>query len=161
MNERDRVRWARALSLTGWMFVLAYLGLITSQVRRAFAITNASFDDGLWWQRVETISFVSAPQNLMVLVPAAASAAIGTVLVRGVVDRSIVTIGQLVRVVAGIGYVVILLAALGIVGIFFRSADGVGDVSAFMLRLGGIAMSVAIIRICLEAEQMSRGALGR
>ncbi len=47
----------------------------------------------------------------------------------------------------------IVIAALGIVGIFFRNADSVADLSAFVLRLGGIAMAIAIIRICREAER--------
>lgn len=137
------------------MFVAAYLGYITWQVRRALAITEGSFEDGLWWQRIEQISFLSLPQNVMVLVAAAAAAVVGTVLVRGVVDSAILSLAQLVRVVAGLGYVVILIAGLGIVGIFFRNPDTVGDLAAFVLRLGGIAMSVAVIRLCLEAERSS------
>ena len=153
MSEQERLRWARTLALVGWLFVLAYVGFIMWQVRRAFLITEGSFEDGLWWQRVEQISFLSLPQNLMVLVPAAACAALGTVLVRSQVDPTVVNLSQLTRVVAGIASVVIIIAALGIVGIFFRNADGVGDLAAFVLRLGGIAMAVAVIRICLEAER--------
>jgi len=138
--------------MAGWMFVIAYLFFIMWQVRRAFLITEGSFEDGLWWQRIEQISFLSLPQNLMVLVPAAAAAAIGSVIVRDLVDHSVIHLAQLVRIVAGLGYVVILIALLGIAGIFFRNADSVGDLAAFVLRLGGIAMSVGIIRICLEAE---------
>lgn len=153
MSDLERLRWARALATSGWLFVLAYVGFIMWQVRRAFLITEGSFEDGLWWQRIEQISFLSLPQNLMVLVPAAACAALGTVLVRSLVDHTVVSLSQLARIVAGLGSVVILLAALGIVGIFFRNADSVGDLAAFVLRLGGIAMAVAIIRICLEAER--------
>ena len=153
MSDPERLRWARALVTAGWLFVLAYVGFIMWQVRRAFMITEGSFEDGLWWQRIEQISFLSLPQNLMVLVPAAGCAALGTVLVRSLVDHTVVNLSQLTRVVAGLGGVVIVIAALGIVGIFFRNADGVGDLAAFVLRLGGIAMALAIIRICLEAER--------
>ena len=153
MNDDERIRWARALAFAGWMFVVAYLGFITWQIRRAFAIREGSFEDGLWWQRIEQISFLSLPDNLVVLVPAAAAAAFGTVLVRDVVDRSVLSLAQLVRVVAGLGYVVVAIATLGIIGIFFRNPDSVGDLAAFLLRLGGIAMAVAVIRICLEAER--------
>lgn len=147
------MRWARALINAGWMFVLAYLGFVTWQVRRAFAISEGSFEDGLWWQRIEQMSFLALPQNLMVLVPAAAAAAVGAVLVRGVVDRSVLRLAQLIRVVAGTSAVVIVIAVLGIVGIFFRNPDSVGDLAALVLRIGGILMSVAMIRICLEADQ--------
>ena len=84
--------------MAGWMFVLAYVGFIMWQVRRAFLITEGSFEDGLWWQRIEQISFLSLPQSLMVLVPAAACAALGTVLVRSLVDHSVVNLSQLTRV---------------------------------------------------------------
>lgn len=141
------------MSFAGWMFVAAYLGFITWQVRRAFAIREGSFEDGLWWQRIEQISFLTLPDNVMVLVPAAAAGAIGTVLVRGVVDASVLSLAQLVRIVAGLAYVVIAIATLGIIGIFFRKPDSVGDLAAFVLRLGGIAMAIAMIRICLEAER--------
>ncbi|NNE12898.1 MAG: hypothetical protein HKN41_11725, partial [Ilumatobacter sp.] len=50
-DEQERLRWARALTTTGWLFVLAYVGFIMWQVRRAFLITESSFEDGLWWQR--------------------------------------------------------------------------------------------------------------
>jgi hypothetical protein len=153
MSDDERVRWARTLAASGWLFVLAYVGFITWQVRRAFLITEGSFEDGLWWQRIEQISFLSLPENVMVLVPAAGAAAVGTLLVRGIVDHSVLSLTQLVRIVAGLGYVVILIAALGIIGIFFRNADSVGDLAAFILRLGGIAMAIAIIRICLETER--------
>ncbi len=135
------------------MFVLAYLGFVTSQVRRAFARSEGSFEDGLWWQRVEQISSVARPENVMVLVPAAAAAAAGTLLVRAVVDRSVLRLAQLVRVVAGLCAVVIAIAVLGIIGVFFRNADSIEDLAALLLRLGGILMSVAMIRICLEAER--------
>lgn len=155
MGDLERLRWARALATAGWLFVLAYVGFITWQVRRAFLITEASFEDGLWWQRIEQISFISQPQILMVLVPAAACAALGTVLVRTLVDHAVVTLSQLTRVVAGLGGVAAVIAALGIIGIFFRNADGVGDLGAFVRGLGGIAIAVAIIRICLEGERTS------
>lgn len=154
MSELEQLRWARALATAGWLFVLAYVGYIMWQVRRAFLITEGSFEDGLWWQRVEQISFLSLPQNLMVLVPAAACAALGRVLVRAAVDHAVINLSQLTRVVAGLALVAIVIAALGIVGIFFRNADSVGDLAAFVLRIGGIAMAVGIIRICLEAERV-------
>ena len=74
MSDDEAIRWARATGLAGWLFLLAYLGVVTGQVRRAASLSSASFDDGLWWQRVETISFAAIPQNLIVLVPAAAAA---------------------------------------------------------------------------------------
>lgn len=137
------------------MFVLAYLGVVAGIVRRASRIRVASFDDGVWWQRVETISFASLPQNLIVLVPAAVAGVVGTIMVRPVVDQSVIWLRQLVRATAGTCYVVIVIAALGILGLFFRSGDNVGDVEQMLSRLGGAAMAYGMIRLCLEAERTS------
>ena len=153
MGDDDAIRWARAASVAGWMFLLAYLGVVTGLVRRAASTKTGSFEDGLWWQRVETISFAAMPQNLVVLAPAVAAAAVGTVVSRRVIDPSVILLHQLVRVAAGTCYVVIVIGAFGIAGVFFRNPDNVNDVTALLGRLGGILMSVGMIRLCLEAER--------
>ncbi len=153
MSDDEAIRWARATGLAGWLFLLAYLGVVTGQVRRAASLSSASFDDGLWWQRVETISFAAIPQNLVVLVPAAAAAVVGTVIARSVIDRSVIHLRQLVRLTAGTCYVAIVIAAFGIIGVFVRNSDAVGDVSALLGRVGGILMAVGMIKLCLEAER--------
>lgn len=153
MNEHDRLRWARVLTTAGWLFVLAYFAFLTSQVRRAFALQRASFDDGLWGQRIEIISFATIPQNLVILVPAAAAAVAGTLLAREVVDRGDIWLAQLVRVVAGLSYMVIVVAVLGIVAVFWRDPDGVTDVATILGRVGGIAAALGMLRVCLEAER--------
>lgn len=153
MNVHDRVRWGRALTTAAWLFVVAYLAFVTSTVRRVTRVREGSFEDGAWGQRVEILSFVSLPQNLIVLVPAAAAGVAATLLVGSIVDRREIWLAQLVRVVAGLGYVVIAIAVLGIVGVFFRSPDSVGDVDAVLNRVGGILISIALIRVCVEAER--------
>ncbi len=153
MIDSERVRWARALLLAGWLFLLAYLGIVASLVRRATAIRTASFEDGLWWQRIEQISQSTIPQSVVVLAPAVAAGVTGTLLVRSVVDRSVLWLAQLVRVIAGVCVVVIVIATLGIVGIFFRTPDAITDLQATFLRLGGILMAIAMLRLCWESEQ--------
>lgn len=141
--------------MAGWLFLLAYLFIIVFLTRRAAAISEASFEDGLWWQRVETMSSVATPQNLVVLAPAAAAAIAGTLLARPVVDRVVLALAQLTRLIAGICFVVIALALLGLLGIFFRNYDGIADLQSFLLRLGGILMAAAMVRLCFEAERSS------
>ncbi|MDJ0769216.1 MAG: hypothetical protein QNJ12_10495 [Ilumatobacter sp.] len=154
MNDDERVRWARALTTAGWLFVLAYLTYLVGQIRRAFAITTASFEDGIWGQRVEQVSFATLPQNVIIAVPAAIAAVAATLLVRDLVDRREIWLAQLVRIVAGLGYMIIGLAVLGIVGLLFRNPDGVGDFVQFLGRIGGIMLGAAMIRVCLEAERL-------
>jgi hypothetical protein len=154
LAERDRQRWAMTLTTAGWLVLVAYLLLLIAQIRRAFAITVASFEDGVWGQRIETVSFVTLPQNLVILVPAAAAGVAAVMLLR---DTPEVLHGswarQLVRVVAGLCYVVVALAVLGIVDVLMQTPDSVGGTAAILTRVGGILMAIGMIRVCLEAER--------
>jgi hypothetical protein len=152
VNEQDRIRWARALVFAGWMFVLAYLAFLVSQIRRAAAVSEASFEDGVWGQRIEQVSFATLPQNVVVLVPAVIAVVAAAWLVRALVDPVVVHVSRLIRTVAGFAFLVIALALLGITEVFFRNFDPVGDVTAILLRLGGVLIGVAIVRVCTEAE---------
>jgi ABC-type sugar transport system permease subunit len=153
VNDDDRVRWARALTSAGWLFVFAYLAFVTSTVRRAAQIRSSSFDDGVWGQRIETVSFVAIPQNLIVLAPAAVAAVAASLVAASIVDRTEIWLAQLVRVVAGVSYVIVAVATIGIVAVFFRNPDAAGDLESVLSRLGGVLMSLAMIRVCLEAER--------
>ncbi len=153
MNAIDRERWSRALGTCGWLLAGAYLLFLIGLIRRASAVSNSSFSDGVWGQRAETVSFAALPQNLVILVPAAAAGVIATNLAVGIgLDPSRWT-RQLVRVVAGMCYVVIGLATLGIVDVFAQSPDWLGGTEAVLNRVGGILMASAMIRVCLESER--------
>lgn len=152
MNEHDRIRWAKATVFAGWMFVLAYLTYLIAQIRRASATTQGSFEDGVWGQRIEEVSFATLPQNVVILAPAAVAAVAGALLVRSLVDPVVVQLGRVIKVIAGLSFVIVALGLAGIVAVFFRNYDSVGDSIAVMLRLGGVAMAAAMIRLCLEAD---------
>lgn len=151
VSESDRIRWANATVLAGWMFVLAYLTYLVTQIRRAAATTQASFEDGIWGQRIEEISFATLPQNVVILIPGVVAVVVGAVLTRSVVDPVVVRLRRVVRVIAGLSIVVVAVGVVGIVAVFFRNYDSVGDTAAILGRLGGIAMATAAIRLCLEA----------
>lgn len=157
MTDGERLAWARALTSAGWLFVFAYLAFVTAVIRRASAITSGSFEDGIWGQRIEIVSFVSLQQNVIMLAPAAAAAVAASLTARSVVDhvvdRSDLWLYRLVRVVAGLSYVIIVVALIGMIAVFFRFPDSVGDLNALLGRLGGILMALAMIRVCLEAER--------
>lgn len=157
MADRERSRWARALTTAGWLFVIAYLAFVTATFRRASAIRSGSFEDGLWGQRIEIMSFVSLQQNVIILVPAAVAGIGATLLARGIADRGDMWLERLVRVVAGLSYVIISIALVGMIAVFFRSPDSVGDLGALLGRAGGILMAIAMVRVCLEAERSAHG----
>ena len=152
MDDSVRLAWSRRLVTAGWLFLIAYLGVVGSQVRRAASISEGSFDDGVWGQRVETLSFVAIPQNLVVLAPAAAAAVAATLLAGSSIDAREIWLSQLTRAVAGVCYVVMVIAVVGIVGVFFRDAGGTADLDAVLSRAGGVAMAVAMLGVCLQAE---------
>lgn len=152
VNEHDRIRWAKAAVFAGWMFVLAYLTYLVAQVRRAVATRQGSFEDGVWGQRIEEISFATLPQNVSILIPGVIAVVAGALLARPLVDPVVVHLGRLVRIVAGLAFVIIALGVVGIVAVFFRNYDPIGDIQAILLRLGGIAMAAATVRVCLEAD---------
>jgi hypothetical protein len=118
------------------------------------AVRVGSFEDGVWGQRIEQISFVTQPQNIVVLMPAAAFGVAATLLVLPLapVLRSAAT-RQLVRIVAGVCYVAVALAVLGIIDVFAQTPDSIGGTAAILNRLGGILMAIAMIGLCLEAER--------
>lgn len=147
------MRWATTLTAAGWMFAFAYLALVTAQLRQAFAIEASSFDDGLWGARVERVSFVALPQNVLLLVAAAAAGAVATLLCRDLADRTHMWLAQLVRAVAGICYVVVAIAALRILVLLTHHPDAVGDFGAILSQLAGILTALAASRICLETER--------
>ena len=155
MNEQDRIRWARALLVAGWLSLASYASYLVIQVRRAAAIREGSFEDGIWGQRIEQVSFAALPQNLVILAPAVAAAVTGVILVRSLVAPVGVHLGRLVRVIAGLSFVAVAIGVVGIVAVFFRNYDSVGDTAAIIGRLGGVALAVAAIRLCLEADHES------
>ena len=106
MNTPDRLRWARALVTAGWLFTTAYVGLLAIEIRRAAAIRTSSFEDGVWGQRVEIISFITLPQNIMVLLPAAVATVAAALVLEGVHPDDRPTdpwLRRLVAVVGGLG----------------------------------------------------------
>lgn len=153
MDDIERHHWARALTTAGWLSLLSYLAVLAVQLNRARQTTQSRFDDGVWGVRIEQVSFASLPQNLVVLVPAAAAAVAATMVARGTVAELEVWLERLLRAVAGAAVVAITLAALGVAAAVFRQTSSVSDFSYLINRLGGIALGAAVIRVCLAAER--------
>ena len=157
MGPTDRLRWVRALTTAGWVALVSYLGIIAIEVRRAAAITTSRFEDGVWGQRIEIVSFIALPQNAVILIPPAVAAAVAGVLITGLHpdDRpDFVWARRLARVTGGIAIMVIVLAVIGIIGIPFRYADPLADLAAIVGRLAGVAIAIAVIRLCRESAEL-------
>jgi len=150
----QRIRWIATTTHVGWLTLSAFVALIVIEVRRAAAISESRFEDGVWGQRIEIVSFIALPQNAIILIPPAIAAAVTGVLIAGLHpdDRpDLVWARRLARVTGGIAIVVIALAALGIIGIPFRYADPLADLAAIVGRLAGVAIALAVIRLCRDS----------
>jgi hypothetical protein len=153
MSDTERERWANTFVTAGWLFVLGYLAIVAVQVNRARNITTPSFEDGVWGERIEIVSFAAIPQQIIVLVPAAAAAVAAVLMSRDtVVDRE-PWLDRLVRAVAGTAILAIALGVVGGIAVAVRDRDSVGDFGDLVSRVGGIAMASAIVRVCLLAER--------
>lgn len=137
---------------TGWAFVFGFAGYLITQVRRAAAVSEGSFEDGVWGQRAELVSFATLPQNAIIVAPALAAALAAAWLVKPIVEPVVVHVRWLVQIIAGLAYVIVALGVLGLVAISFRNFDPVGDVGAVLGRLGGVVIGLAMARLCTEAE---------
>ncbi len=154
MTEREREHWARASTTAGWLVVVGYLGIVVLQIDRARRTTEAAFEDGVWGQRIEQVSFVAIPQNIIVLF-AAALVAVGAVGVgRGTLADADVWLDRLVRVVAGTAIVAILFAVIRVLDVVIRDPETGGDLPDIVSRLSGILIGIAVVRLCLAAERM-------
>lgn len=158
MTVSDRIRWITTATHVGWLTLTAYLALIIIELRRAAAISESRFEDGVWGQRIEIVSFVALPQNAVILVPPAIAAAVAGALIAALHpdDRPDLTWSRrLARVTGGLAIVVIALAVIGIIGIPFRYADPLADLAAIVGRLAGVAIALAVIRLCRESAESS------
>ena len=156
MTVSDRIRWITTATHVGWLTLTAYLALIIIELRRAAAISESRFEDGVWGQRIEIVSFVALPQNAVILVPPAIAAAVAGALIATLHpdDRPDLTWSRrLARVTGGLAIVVIALAVIGIIGIPFRYADPLADLAAIVGRLAGVAIALAVIRLCRESAE--------
>jgi hypothetical protein len=153
MSEDQREHWSRLLAKVGWLFAVAEVAIAAAIVNRARAVTTSSFEDGVWGQRAEILSFLSLPQNVVVLVPAAAAAAAATLIGRGTLAALEPLLERLLRLVAGLALAVIALGVVGIIDVLARAGDSISDFSDIVTRLGGILMGAAVARLCLESER--------
>jgi hypothetical protein len=154
--DPDRVRWARALTSAGWASLISYLALLAVAINRARLTDDAPFEDGLWGQRLELLSFAAFPQQVVVLVPAAAAALGAMLLGRDALVAIEPWHARLVRGTAGAAVVAIALAVVDVVSIVVQGDESVGDFGAVVHRVGGIALAWAVVRVSLEIERDTR-----
>jgi hypothetical protein len=134
------------LTIIGWLFLGGEFGFILFQMERVRTVDGTRFATA-WDQRVEVLSFVMLPPNLVVLVPAAAVAAVAAYLAGP--GRSS-WLDALLRMTAGIAIALSGVGAAAIVEVATRAGDV--DFDSVFLRLGGMSIAAGIAWLCRIAD---------
>ena len=141
-----RAALVQQLTIIGWLFLGGEFGFILFQMERVRTVDGTRFATA-WDQRVEVLSFIMLPPNLIALVPAAAVAA-ATVFLAG--PRRSSWLDALLRVTAGIAITLIGVGIAAIVEVATRNGDV--DFDSIFLRLGGMSIAAGIAWLCRIAD---------
>jgi MFS family permease len=141
----------RHLTIAGWLLLGGPLGFIAFQFERVRGVGAQPFGS-VWDQRIEVLSFLMLPPNLVVLAPAVLVAAVATWLAGSTRDPWLVT---LLRIAAGLAVALGVIGFVSIVSILVRDEAGPSDFEGMMLRLGGMAMASGLAVICRTADRLT------
>lgn len=131
--------------------MVCYLGWVLfffRQVERAVRVSPRQFA-GVWDQRLEVLSFVVQPPNILILVPAAACAVAASWIAGPAQELDLAILLRLVRWTAN------LMGAIAIASAITIAFDGdgnptqIGDISS---RMAGLAFAIAISRLSKATE---------
>ena len=142
----SRAALVQQLTIIGWLFLGGEFGFILFQMERVRTVDGTRFATA-WDQRVEVLSFIMLPPNLIALVPAAAVAT-ATVFLAG--PRRSSWLDALLRVTAGIAITLIGVGIAAIVEVATRNGDV--DFDSIFLRLGGMSIAAGIAWLCRIAD---------
>lgn len=149
LTPERRADLVRNLTISGWLLLGGSIGFIVFQLERVRGVTEQPFAT-VWDQRIEVLSFLMLPPNLVVLAPATFVAAIATWLAGA--ERE-TWLNTLLRIIAA---TTIILGAIGlasIVTILGSNDGGPIDFEGVFLRLGGMTMAAGLAIICRTADR--------
>jgi hypothetical protein len=146
-EHRDDV--VRRLTIAGWLLLGGAIGFISFQLERVRGVTTQPFAS-VWDQRIEVLSFLMLPPNLVVLAPAAFVAAITSWMAGD--DRE-VWLSTLLRLVAATAIVLATIGLVSIVSIIANDDGGPTDFESIFLRLGGLSMAAGLALVCRTADR--------
>jgi hypothetical protein len=139
----------RALTRSGLLLFAAWAVSLFWQLNQAVRVSSQPFA-GLWDQRIEVLSFVVLPPNVLMLVPAAACAVAATVLASDDQQLDLAILLRLCRWSAN------LLAVIAIVSMLNSVINDVGSQSLIAdigLRASGLIVAVSVSTLCSVVER--------
>ena len=137
------------LTIIGWLSLGGFFGLMLYQVDRVRSIDGSRFA-GVWEQRIEVLSFLVLPPNIVVLVPPALIAITAAYLADADAPPAI---APLLRVTGGIATILIVIGAVSIVTLLFDDSAS-GDAGSVFLRIGGMLVAYAIAKGCRSVDAL-------
>ncbi len=141
-----RAALVQQLTVVGWLFLGGEFGFILFQMERVRSVDGTRFATA-WDQRIEVLSFVMLPPNMVALVPAAVAGA-GAAYLAGRNRSSWLDV--LLRVTAGIAIALVAVGIASIAEVATRSGDL--DLDPIFLRLGGMSIAAGIAWLCRIAD---------
>jgi hypothetical protein len=149
LTPERRADLVRNLTIAGWLMLGGSFGFIAFQLERVRGVGEQPFAS-VWDQRIEVLSFLMLPPNLVVLAPPVFVAAIATWLAG--TDRD-AWLSALLRVAAALAITYCAIGAVSILSIAVSDEPGPSDVESAMLRLGGMALAAGMALICRTADR--------
>jgi hypothetical protein len=149
LTPERRADLVRNLTIVGWLLLGGPIGFMSFQIERLRGVTEQPFAS-VWDQRIEVLSFLMLPPNLVVLAPAAFVAAIATWLAGAEREP---WLNALLRFVAAIAIVLGVIGFVSIISILATNDGGPTDFEGVFLRLGGCAMAAGLAMICRTADR--------
>ncbi len=140
------------LTLAGWLLLGGSFGFIAFQFQRVRDVGEQPFAS-VWDQRIEVLSFLMLPPNLVVLAPAVFLAAFVTWLAGA--DRG-PWLSTLLRLAAAVAITMVAIGVVAVVSILVRDEPGPSDVDGVLLRMGGISLAAGLAVICRTADRLAR-----
>jgi hypothetical protein len=151
VTPERRADLVRQLTVAGWLLLGGALGYVGFQLERVRNVSEQPFGT-LWDQRIEVLSFLMLPPNLVVLAPAVGVAAVATWLAG--TDRD-AWLSTLLRLSAALAIVYAVIGAVSIASIVLSDEPGPSDAGGVMLRLGGITMAAGLALLCRTADRLA------
>lgn len=151
LTPERRADLVRQLTIAGWLLLGGPLGFVAFQLDRVRGVGEQPFAS-VWDQRIEVLSFLMLPPNLVALAPAVFVAALAGWLAGSDRDPWLTT---LLRLSAALAITFAVIGVVSITSIVLRDEAGSFDIEGMFLRLGGLSLAAGLAVICRIADRVA------
>ena len=151
LTPERRADLVRQLTIAGWLLLGGPLGFVAFQLDRVRGVGEQPFAS-VWDQRIEVLSFLMLPPNLVALAPAVFVAALASWLAGSDRDPWLTT---LLRLSTALAITFAVIGVVSITSIVLRDEAGSFDIEGMFLRLGGISLAAGLAVICRIADRIA------